>query len=598
MGGSSIIDRSPVRSTGSPMTPPAWATGITATKREKRAVRAAAMQYTGETLLSTPMDDPVPASVPCVPSPLEAELYLHPMKFLMLARTSAEIWTPPIGPEPSLEPKEVTPFDPRHPLYILWEDDVADAIDSYLVQRPERINGALCSWTLKLLCLGTAGQPSTPVVMIGVSHGFLSPNACLETAIYCRNILLNRRFDDVHIIIHESSYGLQAGAPLYKPTNDFDPLAAVREPWSSTLPLGVCNAETQHLQGTGGIFFTDCQRPGKLFLLTSRHALLNPKTEPNMLYRFHGEHSGEKKRHVMLMGKTIFDDRYNAILSAHEGELLRIKRLEDVLCDFQDEARAVPIREELEFDLKRAKSTATALKVLSEDVKRDWEDEAKRVIGHIILAPPITFGYDEDESIDNGFTEDWAVVEMCSSKLSKLNFVGNAMDLGDTPAQTLTEWMYPSRKNPSSFKYPSDGILRFFGKVSDSEMLKLNVKTFDHNSDFAMMVLKNGINTHLTVGRLTATRAVTRIYTKELQGRSKEILVLPRDSKSGPFSDVGDSGSAVVDGQGRICGLLTGGDPQVLSGFTYVTSINFLLKRLASYGIAANIFPTAEDLLA
>jgi hypothetical protein len=74
--------------------------------------------------------------------------------------------------------------------------------------------------------------------------------------------------------------------------------------------------------------------------------------------------------------------------------------------------------------------------------------------------------------------------------------------------------------------------------------------------------------------------------------------VLPRNSKfPSPFCEDGDSGSAVIDGVGRVCGIITGRDGGTDdSDCTFVTSINFLLKRLKSFGIDANIFPQASDL--
>lgn len=58
--------------------------------------------------------------------------------------------------------------------------------------------------------------------------------------------------------------------------------------------------------------------------------------------------------------------------------------------------------------------------------------------------------------------------------------------------------------------------------------------------------------------------------------------------KSGSFSARGDSGSAFIDGIGRVCDIITGGDR--------ATDVNFLLKRLKSFGIEANMFPLAADL--
>ena len=74
---------------------------------------------------------------------------------------------------------------------------------------------------------------------------------------------------------------------------------------------------------------------------------------------------------------------------------------------------------------------------------------------------------------------------------------------------------------------------------------------------------------------------------------SKEVAVLPRSSKSGPFSKPDDSGSAVIDGRGRIAGLLTGGAGVTdVSDCTYVTSINFLTKRMSERGLKANLSPS------
>ncbi|KIP08977.1 hypothetical protein PHLGIDRAFT_39085, partial [Phlebiopsis gigantea 11061_1 CR5-6] len=120
--------------------------------------------------------------------------------------------------------------------------------------------------------------------------------------------------------------------------------------------------------------------------------------------------------------------------------------------------------------------------------------------------------------------------------------------------------MYPHGANPHSFEYPGDRLLRFCDTVADAEMYNPSPKTKDQDNDPVIMVLKNGSTTNLTVGRLNTIRAFTRTYFQGEPGKmSKEIAVLPRTSKSAPFSDKGNSGSVVVDGKGRVCGILTGG---------------------------------------
>ena len=47
--------------------------------------------------------------------------------------------------------------------------------------------------------------------------------------------------------------------------------------------------------------------------------------------------------------------------------------------------------------------------------------------------------------------------------------------------------------------------------------------------------------------------------------------MLPRNSRSGPFSKGGDSGSIVVNGTGQVAGLLTGG-----AGVTDISDCTYL----------------------
>ena len=55
---------------------------------------------------------------------------------------------------------------------------------------------------------------------------------------------------------------------------------------------------------------------------------------------------------------------------------------------------------------------------------------------------------------------------------------------------------------------------------------------------------------------------------------------------SGSFSDRGDSGSVIVDGLGRIGGLLTSGTGVTPSSdITYATPISFLLRRMHDNGL-------------
>ncbi|KAN0071418.1 hypothetical protein V8E54_010849 [Elaphomyces granulatus] len=249
---------------------------------------------------------------------------------------------------------------------------------------------------------------------------------------------------------------------------------------------------------------------------------------------------------------------------------------------FEDEDDAIAEREAVEPREKEAEKAITAFERLLVDITTNYADEESRVIGHVTLSPPICPNYGKD-----GFTDDWAVIQIHPSVVTKTNFLGNAIDLVSIEPDELTAWMYPHHANATSFKYPLDRLLRFTGTVSDQEMFKPNPKTRDQ----VLMVLKNGNTSNLTPGVM-----------------SKEVAVLPHTSKPGPFSDQGDSGSVVIDSRGRVCGIdpaprqsnnitVTGGDGATdVSDCTFVTSLNFLIKRLADFGIKANILPLPADL--
>lgn len=145
--------------------------------------------------------------------------------------------------------------------------------------------------------------------------------------------------------------------------------------------------------------------------------------------------------------------------------------------------------------------------------------------------------------------------------------------------------MCPNPRNAHSFTYPGDRLLKLKGTIPDDEMR--HPTTLDENNDPCLIVIKRGNTTNLTVGRANDICSYARIYDDDDKAEtSKEWAILPFDSKSGPFSAKGDSGSVVVDGLGRIGGLLTSGAGATPSfDITYATPIGFLLKRMQENGL-------------
>ncbi|KAH8119864.1 hypothetical protein DFH11DRAFT_1556979 [Phellopilus nigrolimitatus] len=534
--------------------------------------------------------DPAP-NAPYIPSVVEAANYYYgfPSKPRLVARSSCDVWMRPTGPEAYLVPKGLMPLG-SHSLATVWEDMIGPALSRCLDEKEVK-------WlTMTPARIDIDDQPSRPVVvLVGVEPGSLTHELGIAAAVACRAVLIANSILDVHVEIRESKPSL--GASLYRPAVTSNPAHHLIEPFATSLGLPISYAKTTYCQGTAGFFYTDSARPGKLFMLTARHVLFHPDETPNDLYVFK-DGTGAPQRKVILLGKAAFDARVADIEAAILDKEVIVVQLAkraaaaEALEDL-DEAEAADEKEAVQTEMEQAEKAISAFKKLRADVLRDWKDEGSRVIGHVVLSPPFTLNFGTD-----GYTEDWAVFEIHSTMIARLNFIGNAIDLGSVGVDVLTSWMYPDSANPHSFDYPGNRLLRFSGTVSDEEMRRPPSHTQDQDKDAVIMVLKNGNTSGLTVGRLNNVRSVVRHYFEGQPGvASKEVAVLPRTSKSGAFSAPGDSGSVVVDGKGRVCGILTGGDGATdVSDVTFVTSINFLLKRLAENGVKANIFPKQANL--
>ena len=141
-----------------------------------------------------------------------------------------------------------------------------------------------------------------------------------------------------------------------------------------------------------------------------------------------------------------------------------------------------------------------------------------------------------------------------------------------------------------NFEYPWDRLLPLQDLLSEDFMH--NPDTVDRDGETSLMVIKSGHATGVTIGRATGVFSYVREYfSDDSHKTSREWAILPYDhTYKGRFSAPGDSGAVIVDGRGRIGGLLTGaaGNAEDLD-ITYATPFFWLLPR-----IKANGFPDAH----
>ena len=155
--------------------------------------------------------------------------------------------------------------------------------------------------------------------------------------------------------------------------------------------------------------------------------------------------------------------------------------------------------------------------------------------------------------------------------------------------------MYPRTDAAWKFEYPDDRLLPLRDVISED--LMRNPDMLDRDGEPCLLVIKNGNTTGVTIGRATGIFSYVRKYfDNKTHQTSMEWAILPYDNKSGVFSAPGDSGSIIVDGRGRIGGLLTGGAGKTESSdITYATPFFWLLPRIKQNGFHnAHLYPVME----
>ena len=143
-----------------------------------------------------------------------------------------------------LKHKEIIPLG-AHPLtaYCL-EGTLAPCLEAYLLS-PEVQVSLLNSFLIGVL-----------FVLVGIKHNTLIGQAGLDAALGCRSILVENGLDDVHVIILESVFSFFNYKGLYKPAITANPVTVIREPFSTSLGISICPAESPNVEGgTGGFYF-------------------------------------------------------------------------------------------------------------------------------------------------------------------------------------------------------------------------------------------------------------------------------------------------------------------------------------------------------
>jgi hypothetical protein len=107
----------------------------------------------------------------------------------------------------------------------------------------------------------------------------------------------------------------------------------------------------------------------------------------------------------------------------------------------KDDPVANEERQEAQVRLNEAREAIEQLNAFYQVLLDRWASPKNQVLGKVILSPPIGVGV-----VREGYTEDWAVIEVDASKIDIDNFNGNAIDLGTQISDQ--EFAHKMNRNP------------------------------------------------------------------------------------------------------------------------------------------------------
>jgi hypothetical protein len=461
-------------------------------------------------------------------------------------------------------------------------------VDVWTDVNAAHLRDILCShgvnWnSVDILRIGYQGQEKPVILWIGVMPGSLrnedgsSHPAAGNVAVACKRYLESLGVCDVHCELKEAALHRSAGPALAEPPKRPTSLVDIKVHITPT--LGTCVSPIgDNSEGTFGFYVTFPDHPGKVFGVTCRHVLFRLLSHENVIYKY--RNPSQPRRLVILPG-----DRFMSVLKEQvidrrdtQKQIFHVAEQSLAILTGEDDDAKWARKNALE-QMDSAKETIKGFDQLGQELNNAWKTPENRIIGHVVFSPPIGAG----EWLEK-FTVDWCLYEIDRSKIR--NFAGNVIDLGqDVTLDRLSKALNPNVMNPYKFSYPLHRQWPIQNVCVPIEEM-MHPQTFDKENNPALSVLKRGKTTGVTCGVTNEIMSFVRHYSHEMYPfTSKELAVVGIEGLFIPFSARGDSGALVVDAQGRMVGMITGGSGSSNStDFTYVTPMVFLLKNMESHG--------------
>ncbi|KIH95024.1 hypothetical protein SPBR_03459 [Sporothrix brasiliensis 5110] len=534
--------------------------------------------------------DILPHLVP--PTEDEATMYYSafPSTPRLLGRTSAGIrpWSLRIlhpGPFTTYQHLVMSPIG-QHPILHIW-DNVEPHIVSAISALPWT---SVDVWRIGNNDLQPQERPV--VVWVGIprhqaenvhwdiiAHVLRSCRAVLDAA-GLPDVEVELRTSDVIQLLadNNSGTGSDSAPEVLDPAKQVD-FPDVMKPFTTAIGQPIFPMERDTMTGTLCVFLQPTKRAAggddttrQLWALSCRHVVF-----PNVLYR--------ENLHYDATSFSAASGR-KAIASPRQHDVEAAMDSLASLAEFSNKFLTTDTQHTTQTSLLREQLNLAAATKLQQRL-RPFENSAARVIGKVLLSPPIGVGgSDGDGRRQQPWTRDWALIQLDKARYptAACGRLMNQVDLRTSDSQyptKLRRLLNPKPANTVRFEYPESGLLRIHGMIPVAEMK--SPKMLDKDDEESILVGKYGATTGLTWAAASEILSMVRHYLPDggsLQSREWAVKGSLHD-RSKLFSQAGDSGAAVFDIEGRFGGMLTRGAG--ISGaidVTYVTPAEWLLADI------------------
>ena len=466
--------------------------------------------------------------------------YGLPSRPKLVARTSNSAWRREF--EDGWEVRKCLRPVGAHPMVAKYTDDVAMEIIRSLGDLP---------WnTVDVVRIGqkyTSKKSEFPVILwISVEPASTSWKIAYKHAADCVAILNQHLIYDVECEIREAAVVPLAESRLLSLNHD-DPCSMEKLPFTQVLGQSCATIHNETREGTLGLYLQRKQ-DGQPFALTNRHVVLECEQELSS----NSQHCPK----VIQPGSNTLKNVCEA-LEENIEEYEKLCKITEGLPRYQE------LLEQFKAELGLAQS---------------FQEPQHRIIGHVCLSSPHLGG--ENIHSQEKWFRDWALIELNPWKYTNFSSLQNAVYIEKWPRE-LRDYLAKDERAQQYWRYNHNvGLRPLKGVVSVDELQAPPMRDPDDNP--CLIVLMVGrTTTKATVGYTNSIASqVRRPSTYDIH--SKELIVIPAGEEA--VSKPGDSGSALFDVYGRVCGLVSAGlgSPLGRLDVTYATPMEWVLKDVSA----------------